>query len=306
MRKAASGTLPEAYIIEEEPRNGDPSSPSHRRDDARQGPSKDDINSSQDMVPAEALVDPSHKSGITLRQWLRNEVQRVADPLLWQNLSVEQTAQQHLVTAFRGLRVRMGLHSGLTSPQEWRLNKTTGRMMATGRCCVRKIWVRVCSASFGYLPSAIWHSTSCYLSCPQLYPSAGCRILLPASLLPVLHIPQSSAKIIDPTTSTCSLAWHSHFHPIPPSITSTLAGRFLSIAKAIGDVGAGGLIMLSAAAMESLSHFGLPPSTVIMHMGEHSLKELEGSQPLYCALHASLISRCVPARNVSLPSWGTA
>ena len=65
--------------------------------------------------------------------------ERVANPLLWQNLNVQQTTQQHLVTAFRGLRVRMGLHSALTSPQEWHLNKTTGRMMATGRCCVCEI-----------------------------------------------------------------------------------------------------------------------------------------------------------------------
>ena len=90
--------------------------------------------------------------------------------------------------------------------------------------------------------------------------------------------------------------------PMPP----TASGRFLSIAKAIGDVGAGGLIMLSAAAMESLSHFELPPSTVIMHMGEHNLKELGGGQPLYCVLHASLISRCVSLGACAYRRGGTA
>ena len=34
--------------------------------------------------------------------------------------------------AMRGLRVRMGLHSGLTDPQAWAVNKATGRWCASG------------------------------------------------------------------------------------------------------------------------------------------------------------------------------
>lgn len=33
---------------------------------------------------------------------------------------------------FRGLRVRMGLHAGLTDPHSWAVNKATGRWCASG------------------------------------------------------------------------------------------------------------------------------------------------------------------------------
>ena len=37
--------------------------------------------------------------------------------------------------------------------------------------------------------------------------------------------------------------------------------------------------------------YGLPPDCVVLHMGEHQLKDQEGSSPLYLALPSKLVSR---------------
>lgn len=54
-----------------------------------------------------------------------------------------EPTQAGAVLVFRGLRVRMGIHTGIYSPEDCKPNKASGRMHYTG-ACVRVLCVWVC------------------------------------------------------------------------------------------------------------------------------------------------------------------